>query len=106
MIEQIELLAGSGTAALDVRTVGEGAKNPIPYDHAAAEISIAVVKVVGMMQLVVLWRGKEPVPNARAHGEVGVGNPPIAKAQSCTNRNDLGGCPEQRENDRRAEAEC
>ena len=79
LIEEIELLACSGTTALDVRAVRKGAKNPIPYDHAAAKVRIAVVEIVGVMQLVVFRRCKEPVPNARAHGQVGMGNPPVAK---------------------------
>ena len=54
-------------------------KNAIPYDHAAAKVRIAVVEIVGVMQLVVFGRCKEPVPNTRAHGQVGMGNPPVAK---------------------------
>ena len=92
LIEKIELLARSGTTALDVGAVREGAKNPIPYDHATAKIRIAVVEIVGVMQLVVFGRCKEPVPNARAHGQVGMSNPPVAKTKGRTDCYNLGGC--------------
>ena len=49
-----------------------------------------------MVQLVMLGRCEEPVPDPRPHREVGMGDPAITEAQSRTHGDDLGARPEER----------
>ena len=58
-----------------------------------------------MVQLVMLGGCEEPVPDPRSHREVGMGDPSVAEAQSCTHGDDLGARPEERKDDRSAEAQ-
>ena len=81
--------------------VRKGPKKSVPDNYTAAEILVAVVKVVGVVQLVMFGGGEKQVPNARAQRKVGVGNPTVDETQRAANGNHLGTSTQQRKNDRR-----
>ena len=70
--EQREALSRPAARALDARPVGKSAEHPVPDNHPAAVVRVALVEIARVMELVHLGCSEDPAKDAGTKWQVGV----------------------------------